>query len=125
MVAKAKDVDLKQARIDELSSALSSLSQEKESLERLLELERHTSASQAGQLTQLTAARENLAAQVATLEAALQDVDTKRQMDLLRTQFEQVGLHKLSCHMTAVTVCSVTQTVYIMGVHTALFCAGL
>lgn len=88
---RAKDLKVRQDKIDELQRALQNVGKEKEDLTRLLESKEQVLVSQTAQVAQLSQARDQLQAQVNQLEAALQDVDTKRQMELLKTQYEQVN----------------------------------
>ena len=88
---RAKELRAKQDRIEELQRTLQAVSREREDLTRLIETKDQLLQSQSTQIAQLTAARDKLHDQVTQLEAALQDVDTKKQMGLLRTQYEQVG----------------------------------
>lgn len=88
----ARELKVKQDKVDELQRALNALRGEREDLKRLIESKEQVVQSQASQISQLTAAKDKLQEQNTQLEAAIQDVDTKKQMDLMRTQYEQVRM---------------------------------
>jgi uncharacterized protein (DUF3084 family) len=87
-----RELQSKQRTIEDLQRALQAFTTQREDLKKALDVKESLVQSQATQITQLTTAREKLQQQVAELEAALTDVDTRRQMELLRTQHEQVML---------------------------------
>lgn len=87
---QTRELKLCQGRLEGVQRAIEALGQERDDLQRLVASKEQLIASQLTQIEQLGAARERLQLQNAQLEAAVKDVDTHKQLDLQRTQYEQV-----------------------------------
>jgi hypothetical protein len=87
---RAQELKSKQERAEELQRSLVAAAREREDHVRLLATKEEVVGSQAAQVVQLSEARDRLQQQVIQLEAALQDVDTRKQMNLLQAQYDQV-----------------------------------
>ena len=83
----SRELRARQDKVEALDRTVQMLGQERE--DQLIE-------SQGVQIAQLVAARDRLQLQTAELEAAVKDVDTHRQLELQRAQFEQVCSYALS-----------------------------
>ncbi|GAX73471.1 hypothetical protein CEUSTIGMA_g923.t1 [Chlamydomonas eustigma] len=86
-----RNMELKnrQDRIEELQKSVQALVRERDELRRLVSTKDEIIASSSSQVAQLQLIRDQLNLRVAELEEAVKDVDTKKRLELLQTQYEQ------------------------------------
>jgi chromosome segregation ATPase len=86
-----------QHRLDEVQRALRIVSDERDTQVRQTESARSLLASKDEEVEALAKQKTEMTALIRNLEASLKDMDNKRQLELLQTQYEQVRDHPF-CH---------------------------
>jgi hypothetical protein len=87
---RASEVRALHGRVQELTLALQGSARHQGELQRIVHAKELLVGSQAAQISQLTLERDQLQRRVSELEAAVQDVDTRKQLELLQVQHNQV-----------------------------------
>ena len=98
-----QQLTIRTVKVGELENRLAALGKEREDLQQLLGTREQLAKSQQEQIAALQQSKEQLQRQAAELEATLNDVDTRKQLELLKTQFEQVerAQHSTAWHAAA------------------------